>query len=921
MLGQTVSHYRIIEKLGGGGMGVVYQAEDLRLGRHVAVKFLPPELSRDPAAAERFRREARAASALNHPNICTVYDLGEHEGQQFLVMELLDGSTLKRLVDGRALEIDRAIELGIEIADALDAAHAHGIVHRDIKPANIFVTARGHAKLLDFGLVKLTPGVRNGPDAVQPTMTGGDLLSTPGVAMGTVAYMSPEQAKGEDVDARTDLFSFGLVIYEMVTGRPAFSRDSTVATLDAVLHDAPAAPVRLNPTVPPELERIIERSLEKDRELRYQNASEVRAELRRLRRATDTQHTVAAAASVAPRASGRPWLMRAIAVTVAATAIAAAIFWFSPRTPALTTQDEIIVSDFTNTTGEPLFDDTLKQALTVQLRQSPFLNVVSDDRVRDTLRFMGRQPQERLTEALAREVCTRENVKAMVAGSIAPLGSQYVVTLNALNCANGESLSMAQTQAARKEDVLSALGNATTDLRTRLGESLASIQRFDVPVAKATTSSLEALQAFTTGWQLHNAGQPGPAIPHLERAVTLDPAFALAYAQMGTSYYNLRDFYHAREFTEKAYALRERVSDRERFYIESRYYDSVTGEIDRALKVNELWSQTYPRDGIPWNNAGVEYESLGEFEKALDSYSEAHRLRPGGVLEEDNVGSMYVRLNRLAEAKTVSDRMIARVPNIGMTRFVVACREGDAPKMDELLKRGRDRNVAEIFVGAFFCALRAGHFAEARNLRSDVPAARGLLEMAFAEWRLGDRARAKAMALEASRIQPEAALPVRLGALLAEVGEADLARRFMARRLAEQPKDTLLNGVWMPLTESILALGENRPDVAIEALRGAERYQRRWPELTFQRGAAYMRAANVPAAITEFRRLTDAEPAWPPGSSVYPAAMLALARAHVAAGDNVASRRAYDRFLDLWKHADPNLTAYIEARRELAALK
>jgi serine/threonine protein kinase/tetratricopeptide (TPR) repeat protein len=923
MLGQTVSHYRIIEKLGGGGMGVVYLAEDLRLGRHVAVKFLPPELSRDPTAAERFRREARAASALNHPNICTVYDLGEHEGQQFLVMELLDGSTLKRLVDGRALEIDRAIELGIEIADALDAAHGHGIVHRDIKPANIFVTARGHAKLLDFGLVKLTPGAGNGqPAAVQPTMTGADLLSTPGMAMGTVAYMSPEQAKGEDVDARTDLFSFGLVIYEMVTGKPAFSRDSTVATLDAILHEAPAAPVRLNPTVPPELERIIERSLEKDRELRYQTASEVRAELRRLRRATDTQHTAVAAAPGPPRASGTRWLTRAIVITIAAIAIVFAIFWFAPHTPALTEQDEIIVSDFTNTTGEPVFDDTLKQALTVQLRQSPFLNVVSDDRVRETLRFMGRQPQERFTEASAREVCTRQNVKAIVAGSIAPLGSQYVVTLNALNCANGESLSMAQAQAARKEDVLSTLGNATTDLRTRLGESLASIQKFDVRIEKATTSSLEALKAFTTGVQLHNAGQPAKAIPHLERAVTLDPAFALAYAQIGTAYSNLRDLYHAREFSAKAYELRARVSDRERFYIEARYYDSVTGEVDQVMRVYELWAQTYPRDSIPWNNIGVEYESIGEFEKALDSYSEAHRLNPRGALEQDNVATIYVRLNRLAEAKAASDETVARFPNIGFTRFVVACQERDPAKMAELLKKGRDNNVTEIFQGAFSCALRDGRFAEARDLRSDAaPRARGLMEMAFAEWRLGDRTRAKAMAVEASQIPPEAALPVRLGPLLAEVGEADRARRFMSRRVADQPKDTLLNSVWVPLTESILALGDNKPDVAIEALRPAEKYQRRSPEITLQRGVAYMRGGNMTAAITEFRRLTDAEPAWPPGSTVYPAAMLARARAYVAAGDNAAARKAYEQFLDLWKHADPNLIAFIAARRELAALR
>jgi tetratricopeptide (TPR) repeat protein len=599
-----------------------------------------------------------------------------------------------------------------------------------------------------------------------------------------------------------------------------------------------------------------------------------------------------------------------------------AIFWFAPRVPALTEQDEIIVSDFANTTGEPVFDDTLKQALTVQLRQSPFLNVVSDDRVRESLRFMGRQPPERLTETVAREVCTRQNAKAMVAGSIASLGSQYVITLNALNCANGESLGMAQAPAQRKEDVLSTLSTVAADLRKRLGESLASIQKFDVPVEKATTSSLEALKAFTTGMQLHSTGQYDKAITHLERAVALDPTFALAYAQMGTAYNNLRDRYHAHEFTAKAYELRERVSDRERFYIEARYYDSVTGEVDRAVKAYELWSQTYPRDSIPWNNIGVAYEDMGEFDKALVSYSEAHRLNPRGGLEQDNVADMYVRLNRMAEAKAASDETIRRFPNMGGTRFLVACRERDSTKMAELLKTGRDKNVEEIFPVAYNCALRDGRFAEARDLRSEAaPGARGLMEMAFAEWRLGDRTRAKAMAVQASQIPPEAALPVRLAPLLAEVGEADRARRFMAHRVADQPKDTLLNGVWVPLTESILALRDNTPDVAVEALRPAERYQRRWPEVTFQRGAAYMRAGNLAAAVAEFRRLTDVEPAWPPGSTVYPAAMLALARAEVAAGDVAAARQAYHQFLDLWKHADPNLTALIEARRELAALR
>jgi serine/threonine protein kinase/tetratricopeptide (TPR) repeat protein len=974
MEANKISHYRILEKLGAGGMGQVYLAEDMKLGRKVALKILSQEFTTNRDRLNRFEQEACAASALNHPNILTIHEVGEADGTHFIATEYIDGKTLRRHMAGSPLEAREILDIAVQVAGALEEAHAAGIVHRDIKPDNVMIRRNGHVKVLDFGLAKLTESStdRSSSDAEASTRV---LVQTDaGVVMGTSHYMSPEQTRGKPVDGRSDIWSLGVVMYEMVAGRIPFEGETSTDVIVAITQKEAPPLARFAPNVPAELDWIITKALRKDKDERYQTIKELLTDLRRLKQKLEfeaelersvapdsvTRSTISAA-QVVPTISDRvpptaqtgaypssaEYIVSEIkrhktgATLVAALfviAVGAGVFLYFNRAQALTDKDTVLLADFVNTTGEGVFDGTLKQALAVQLGQSPFLNIFPEERVREALRFMGRSPDDRLTRDVAHEICERQGLKAMLTGSISSLGSHYVITLEAVNAHSGDSIAREQVEADSKEHVLTALGNAASALRGKLGESLSSIKKFEVPVEQATTSSLEALQAFATGNDERAKGNGEQAAAFYKRAIELDPNFAMAYARLAVYYGNQTQFDLAQQYVQKAYELRERVSERERLYISEKYFNYVTGEIDKGIETLQTWARLYPNDYIPHNNLALNYVFYARYDDARREALEAVRLGPGNISARDNLIGSFLGLNRLDEAEQVAKEMATLFPDAPGTHFnrlYFAVLRGDQAQIDAEIPWARGKPVeADLTDQLAGIAFSRGQVKKGEDLKRRAVelyktqdrtenASQALIGLAANQASFGRCEEAKenvaaGLALNRGRVSlPSAALAF---AVCKDSGRA-LAALDEAVKL--YPKDTIVVSMMAPLVRAALERSQGNPTQALALLESVRTY-----DLglicglgnNYLRGQSYLDQRSGDEAAAEFQKIID-HAGIEGFSPLHALAHLGLARAAALKGDAAGSRKEYQDFFAAWKNADVDLPVLLEARKEYEQFK
>lgn len=951
-------------------MGEVYLAEDMKLGRKVAIKILSEEYTTNKDRLQRFEQEASAASNLNHPNILTIHEVGIDNGRHYIATEYIDGLTLRRKVLASHIEIPEVLDIAVQVASALEEAHAAGIVHRDIKPDNIMVRRNGYVKVLDFGLAKLTETIDRSP-ADAEAATRMFVQTDAGVVMGTSHYMSPEQARGKPVDARSDIWSLGVVVYELVTGRMPFEGETSTDVIVGITQKEPPPLARYAPNVPAELDWIVMKALRKDRDERYQTIKEFLTDLRRLKQRlefeTELERSVPGSYStlksgdvVAPTTPERAVptktvshvssaeyiateikrhkLAAAIVAILLLAGTAAGFYLYYNRAKPLTDKDTVLLADFVNTTGEPVFDGTLKQALAVHLGQTPFLNLFPEERVRETLRFMGRSPDERITRDIGREICERQGIRALLTGSIASLGSHYNITLEAVNPRSGVAFASEQIEAESKERVLSALSTAAWNLRKKLGESLSSMHQYDVSIEQATTSSLDALKAYAMANEERSKGNARASLGFYKRAVELDPNFAMAWARIGVHYANQQEMEAAKDYVQKAYDLRDRVSERERLYITEKYYAYITGELDKTIETLQTWARLYPNDFIPHNNLSLNYKLIGRYEEAMKEGVEAVRLSPNNQSARDNLTASFLGLGRVDEAEQSSkesekinpDAFAAHLP-----KYFFAFRRGDQAAMDRELEWAKGKpEEAEFTSTAGFTAMYFGKWKQAEELqRRSVEmfkaqgrpenSAQGLLALAgnlvYLEKCSDAKDNAKA-ALSAFRGQSTMAGAAQV---FAACGDESQAESLLDELLKLYPKNTVLTAIVAPMVRAELETARGNYDRALQLLESCSAYD--FGQLTgvsnpYSRATLYLKQRRGNEAAAEFKTIID-RPFIDPSSPLHALSRLGLARALALNGDIAGARTSYQDFFALWKDADPDLPVLVQAKKEYEQLK
>lgn len=914
--GRKFAHYEILSTIGAGGMGEVFLARDTKLQRSVAIKFLTSEFAAHGDRLARFVREARAASALSHPNILTIHEIGEVDGEHYIVTEFIEGATLRQRLGQGPLSLDEVLSIAIQTADALASAHNGGITHRDIKPENIMLRPDGYLKVLDFGLAKLSESEK------ASNVEGGStlLVTGPGAFLGTVSYMSPEQARGKDIDPRSDIFSFGVVLYEMLAGKAPFPGDNPADVISGILARDPPQLAIYVPDIPLEFQRIIDKALKKPREERYSVAKEMLDDLKNLQ--DDLRLEKKLGKLIIRRSS--PDGPRAATHSTTTGGI----------------KDSILLTDFENTTGEGIFDHTLRTALAISLAQSPFLDIYPAAKARETMTLMERSPNERITRELGREICLRRRLKALITGTIASFGTTFVLTLEAVNAMTGESLGRQLEQAASREEVLNALGKAAAGLRENLGESLSSIEKYDMPIRDATTSSLDALNYYTLGYEQQNLGKMLEAIPYYQQAIEIDPGFATVYTGLAVAYANTGQWKLAAETIEKAHELRNTVSEMERLRITYLYYSFATGEIEKAIETLQLWDTTYPNQNVTLNKTSDCLERIGESEKAVEAAKEDLIRAPNNAIVYMNLAESQLSLGRYDEIRETCRTAFEKGFDgdyFHLFPYMVAFIQGDEAAMDNNLAwfAGRSDEYLSLGVQAGTAAFR-GQWRRAQDfsrkaidlaVRSDAKevaalyAAEHALRIVF--WSSGtglppdDDERVTAVlrtqTKKALEIERGTEVVARVALSLAVGGQDSEARRFAGEIHRERSRDTLVNGLWIPTMNAAISLRHRRADEALRQLDVAEQYEKAgefYPQ--YIRALVYLAIGKRDLAVMEFDKIL-ANRGHAPLSALYPLAQLGKARA-------LGDRTEYERFFEFWKDADPDMPALIAARAEAEAL-